>query len=150
MLSFCFTICRAEKRDYYNRQVVSVHQPDDVLSVIYDGMHQEKTKLPRYSKNAAKDLESIQRITCSLLDLICHRQGTKCIYRISEIRNKGDYCLHFLYIFCWNPSFLQILSPQAHSFSFWRTVLEPVDLCSDPHKHESKAQYKIYFAWAEY
>lgn len=79
--------------------MVSVHQPDDLLSAVYDGMHIEKTKLPRYSKNAAKDLESIQRIPCSLLGFICHRQGTKCIYRISEIRNKGDYCLHFLYIF---------------------------------------------------
>ena len=80
--------------------MVSVHQPDDLLSAIYDGMHIEKTKLPRYSKNAAKDLESIQRIPGSLLGFICHRHSTKCIYRISEIRNKGDYCLHFLYIFC--------------------------------------------------
>ena len=95
-------------------------------------MHKEKTKLPRYSKNAAKDLESIQRIPCSFLGLICHWQGTKCIYRISEIKNKGNYCLHFLYSFCWKPSSLQILSLQAHSFSFWRALLEPVDLCSDP------------------
>ena len=145
ILIFCFTFCRAEKRDYYNRQAVSVHQPDDLLSVIYDGMHKEKTKLPRYSKNSAKDLESIQRIPCSFLGLICHWQGTKCIYRISEIKNKGNYCLHFSYSFCWKSSSLQILSLQAHSFSFWRAVLEPVDLCSDPHKHESKAQYKIYF-----
>ena len=79
-------------------------------------MHKEKTKLPRYSKNAAKDLESIQRIPCSFLGLICHWQGTKCIYRISEIKNKGNYCLHFLYSFCWKPSSLQILSLQAHSF----------------------------------
>ena len=70
-----------------------------IYFVIYDGTHKEKTKLPRYSKNAAKDLESIQRIPCSLLGLIYHRQGAKCIYRISEIRNKGDYSLHFLYIF---------------------------------------------------
>ena len=117
---FCFTFCRAEKQNYYNRQVVSVHQPDDLLSVIYDGMHKEKTKLPRYSKNAAKDLESIQRIPCSLLGLICHRQGTKCIYRISEIRFKGDYCYCISYIFFVEILVqLQIFSLQAGSLIFF-------------------------------
>ena len=69
----CF---RAEKQDYYNRSTRSVNHPDDVMCIIYDGMHKEKTKLPRFSKNPSKDLESVPRVPCNLLGFICHRQGT--------------------------------------------------------------------------
>ncbi|XP_073242963.1 uncharacterized protein [Porites lutea] len=95
----------AEKQDYYNRQVVSVHQPDDLLSVIYDGMHKEKTKLPRYSKNAAKDLESMQRIPCSLLGLICHRQGSNDQFK----QGTG-----FLNLGCYSENANYILSALVH------------------------------------
>ncbi|KAJ7369538.1 hypothetical protein OS493_038244 [Desmophyllum pertusum] len=49
----------AEKQDYYNRSTRSVNHPDDVMCIIYDGMHKEKTKLPRFSKNPSKDLEAV-------------------------------------------------------------------------------------------
>ncbi|CAH3191332.1 unnamed protein product, partial [Porites evermanni] len=95
----------AEKRDYYYRQVVSVHQPDDLLSAVYDGMHIEKTKLPRYSKNAAKDLESIQRIPCSLLGFICHRQGSN-----DQIKQGTG----FLNLGCYSENANYILSALVH------------------------------------
>ena len=41
----------------------------------YNGMHKEKTKLPRFSRNPCKDLESFPRIPCNLLGFICHHQG---------------------------------------------------------------------------
>ncbi|XP_020915414.1 uncharacterized protein LOC110252901 isoform X3 [Exaiptasia diaphana] len=65
----------AEKQDYYARQIESVHQPEDLLCVIYDGMHKEKTRLPRFSANPSKDLETIQKLPCNLEGFICHRQG---------------------------------------------------------------------------
>ncbi|XP_020915411.1 uncharacterized protein LOC110252901 isoform X2 [Exaiptasia diaphana] len=64
----------AEKQDYYARQIESVHQPEDLLCVIYDGMHKEKTRLPRFSANPSKDLETIQKLPCNLEGFICHRQ----------------------------------------------------------------------------
>ena len=66
---------RDEKKDYCRRQTRTVLHPDELLCIIYDGMHKEKTKLPRFSRNPCKDLESFPRIPCNLLGFICHRQG---------------------------------------------------------------------------
>ncbi|KXJ24444.1 uncharacterized protein LOC110248173 [Exaiptasia diaphana] len=65
----------AEKQNYYQRQIMSVHHPDDMLCIIYDGMHKEKTKIPRFSANPSKDLENSFRVPCNLEGFIVHRQG---------------------------------------------------------------------------
>lgn len=38
-------------------------------------MHKEKNKLPSFSQNPCKDLESFSRIPCNLFGFICHREG---------------------------------------------------------------------------
>jgi len=56
--------------------VESVNHPHDLLCIIYDGMHKEKTKLPRFSANPSKDLENaITKVQCNLYGFLSHRQG---------------------------------------------------------------------------
>ena len=82
---------RAEKQDYYNRQTKSVNQPHEILYAIYDGMHKEKTKLPRFCKNPSKDLKSTTRVPSNLLGFICHRQSIIMLYNFEGVKILIDH-----------------------------------------------------------
>ena len=74
LLNFIIIIIGMRKRIITGDKQEVLH-PDELLCIIYDGMHKEKTKLPRLSRNPCKDLESFPTIPCNLLGFRCHRQG---------------------------------------------------------------------------
>lgn len=54
---------REDENTYYRRQARSQHHTDELLCIIYDGMHKEKTNPRRLSQNPSNDsLECL--VTC--------------------------------------------------------------------------------------
>ena len=69
------SIFRQERRRYYSNRQQSIDDPDNVLSMIIDGMDQNKTNLPSFVR-LTKSCQNLWCLRTHLTGCLVHRYGS--------------------------------------------------------------------------
>ena len=74
---FFYFIYRQERRRYYANKQAGIESPDEVLSIIIDGMDQNKTNLPSL-KRVPKSCQNLWNLRTHLTGALVHGTGSFC------------------------------------------------------------------------
>ena len=70
-----FLICRQERHRYYSNRQQSIDDPDHVISMIIDGMDQNKTNLPSFVR-VSKSCQNLWCLRTHLTGCLVHGYGS--------------------------------------------------------------------------
>jgi hypothetical protein len=87
--SLHFAHVSKQKNSYYDRRFLAVKNPEKVLSIIVDGMDQNKLAIPQFME-VSKDEDINEKIKVKLIGVLCHGRNPQARGYFLDPRFSGD------------------------------------------------------------
>ena len=93
-------LCRSERKKYYNHREKSRSSPEKYVTVIIDGMDQNKTNIP-HLLHITKSTQNLWRLRTHLTGALLHTKSPKgkiafCFYDILQYPHDGNMTIQVL------------------------------------------------------